>query len=78
MIDPKKQAYMLQCYTCYNVTESASESVGRGSPRNLIGFGIKYRGVFGKISSPSNYWNINGKTSDGNLSELCHVNKIKV
>jgi hypothetical protein len=21
-------------------------------PRNLIGFGIKYRGVFGKISSP--------------------------
>ena len=43
---------MLQCYTCYNVTESASESVEKGSPRNLIGFGIKYRGVFGKISSP--------------------------
>ena len=30
MIDPQKYAYVLHCYTCYNVTKYASEGIVDG------------------------------------------------
>ena len=46
MIDLPQHAYMLQCYKCYNTTESASEGTVEGVPRNMGMFGMKFGIVF--------------------------------
>ena len=42
MIDLPQHAYMLQCYKCYNTTESASEGT-------VEGVHPKHQGVFGEM-----------------------------
>ena len=69
MIDLPQHPYMLQRYTCYNVTPS---SFGQ----HAFAFGGNRQGVSKNYFPSPNYWKISGKATYHFFPDICSVNLI--